>query len=240
MELPKGMYSRRPDSRKCSRCQLELDVFFNHIKSHPCKGEWNKVAPLRILSFDIECAGRKGHFPEVRQATRPFSRGQKTLVLRAIAPTPAFCPHAASTLSFSVFALRVDVGMTAVWHQRSAFIPTAAARVPLLVVFKYGPFFICLLNIAACLYGMSSFHTIGRKGPGDPDCQRGEGARERPRSRQERFHARGLHPHRRRSRHNQRNRSRTAVRGKRYTWLRRVLKIIFYRPHTRCYIDQMQ
>jgi DNA polymerase elongation subunit (family B) len=22
-----------------------------------------KIAPMRILSFDIECAGRKGHFP---------------------------------------------------------------------------------------------------------------------------------------------------------------------------------
>ena len=22
------------------------------------------MAPFRILSFDIECAGRKGHFPE--------------------------------------------------------------------------------------------------------------------------------------------------------------------------------
>ena len=27
-------------------------------------GDWDKVAPLRILSFDIECAGRKGIFPE--------------------------------------------------------------------------------------------------------------------------------------------------------------------------------
>lgn len=66
VELPKGTYSVRSDWKKRSRCQLELDVFFNHMKSHPCKGEWNKVAPLRILSFDIECAGRKGHFPEVR------------------------------------------------------------------------------------------------------------------------------------------------------------------------------
>lgn len=65
IELPKGTYSVRPDSKKRSRCQLEVDVFFNYMKSHPCKGEWNKVAPLRILSFDIECAGRKGHFPEV-------------------------------------------------------------------------------------------------------------------------------------------------------------------------------
>lgn len=67
VELPKGTYSVRSDSKRRSRCQLEVDVCFNHIKSHPCKGEWNKVAPLRILSFDIECAGRKGHFPEVRQ-----------------------------------------------------------------------------------------------------------------------------------------------------------------------------
>ncbi len=65
VELPKGTYSVRSDFKKRSRCELEVDVFFNHMKSHPCKGEWNKVAPLRILSFDIECAGRKGHFPEV-------------------------------------------------------------------------------------------------------------------------------------------------------------------------------
>lgn len=35
--------------------------------SHPPEGEWSKVAPLRILSFDIECAGRKGIFPEANQ-----------------------------------------------------------------------------------------------------------------------------------------------------------------------------
>lgn len=32
--------------------------------SHPAEGEWQKIAPLRILSFDIECQGRKGVFPE--------------------------------------------------------------------------------------------------------------------------------------------------------------------------------
>ena len=35
--------------------------------SHPPEGEWSKIAPLRILSFDIECAGRKGIFPEANQ-----------------------------------------------------------------------------------------------------------------------------------------------------------------------------
>lgn len=28
--------------------------------SHPAEGEWQRIAPLRVLSFDIECAGRKG------------------------------------------------------------------------------------------------------------------------------------------------------------------------------------
>jgi DNA polymerase delta subunit 1 len=31
------------------------------------EGEWNRIAPLRILSFDIECQGRKGHFPEAEK-----------------------------------------------------------------------------------------------------------------------------------------------------------------------------
>lgn len=37
---------------------------FDQFISHPPEGEWAKIAPLRILSFDIECAGRKGVFPE--------------------------------------------------------------------------------------------------------------------------------------------------------------------------------
>ena len=30
------------------------------------EGEWSALSPLRILSFDIECSGRKGLFPEAR------------------------------------------------------------------------------------------------------------------------------------------------------------------------------
>ena len=37
---------------------------WNQFISHAPEGEWSKTAPLRILSFDIECAGRKGIFPE--------------------------------------------------------------------------------------------------------------------------------------------------------------------------------
>ena len=37
---------------------------YSELISHAAEGEFSKMAPFRILSFDIECAGRKGHFPE--------------------------------------------------------------------------------------------------------------------------------------------------------------------------------
>ena len=45
-----------------SSAQIEVDVVWNDFTSHAPDGEWQKIAPLRILSFDIECAGRKGIF----------------------------------------------------------------------------------------------------------------------------------------------------------------------------------
>lgn len=37
---------------------------FSDLISHAPEGGFSKMAPFRILSFDIECAGRKGLFPE--------------------------------------------------------------------------------------------------------------------------------------------------------------------------------
>lgn len=64
VELPAGSYLIRPEERKQSRCQLEIDVSYTSIVSHEPEGDWSKIAPLRILSFDIECAGRRGIFPD--------------------------------------------------------------------------------------------------------------------------------------------------------------------------------
>lgn len=49
---------------RMSRCQIELDVSWEDFVSHAPEGDWSAIAPFRILSFDIECAGRKGIFPE--------------------------------------------------------------------------------------------------------------------------------------------------------------------------------
>lgn len=74
IELPKGKYRVREEKStgntssqspgKASLCQYEVDVGWKDLISHPAEGEWQRIAPLRVLSFDIECAGRKGIFPE--------------------------------------------------------------------------------------------------------------------------------------------------------------------------------
>lgn len=63
IEIPAGKYKLlSKDSRApTSRCQIELDVAYTDFISHEPEGEWSKIAPMRILSFDIECAGRKGN-----------------------------------------------------------------------------------------------------------------------------------------------------------------------------------
>ncbi|XP_050205560.1 DNA polymerase delta catalytic subunit isoform X2 [Mercurialis annua] len=62
IEVPAGKYKKT--SKNLSYCQLEFDCLYSELISHAPEGEFSKMAPFRILSFDIECAGRKGHFPE--------------------------------------------------------------------------------------------------------------------------------------------------------------------------------
>ena len=92
LTLPKETYLVRPQNRKETHCQvrsrcgfvcslyhdcfltfcsfgfkIEVDISYDDVIAQKSEGEWNKIAPLRILSFDIECQGRKGHFPEAKQ-----------------------------------------------------------------------------------------------------------------------------------------------------------------------------
>lgn len=73
-----------------SRCQLEVDVAYDKFIAHEPEGEWSKVAPFRILSFDIECAGRKGIFPEpevdsvIQIANMVMKQGEKEPFIRNV------------------------------------------------------------------------------------------------------------------------------------------------------------
>ncbi|KAK4337001.1 hypothetical protein RND71_044099 [Anisodus tanguticus] len=62
--IENGKYTIRTGKDVESRCQYELDIAYTDVISYAPEDEWSKVAPFRILSFDIECAGRKGIFPE--------------------------------------------------------------------------------------------------------------------------------------------------------------------------------
>ena len=64
IEIPAGTYTVRKGQQKVSLVQIEVECQHDQIVSHAPDGEWSKIAPLRILSFDIECAGRKGIFPD--------------------------------------------------------------------------------------------------------------------------------------------------------------------------------
>lgn len=91
IELPAGKYTVRADKiEKFSRCQYEVDIAWNEFVSYAPEDEWAKVAPFRILSFDIECAGRKGIFPEpekdpvIQIANMVIRQGEKEPFLRVI------------------------------------------------------------------------------------------------------------------------------------------------------------
>ena len=67
VEAPLNKYHILPHKDRHSNCQIEASIHYRDLIAHPNDGEWAKMAPLRILSFDIECAGRKGVFPEANQ-----------------------------------------------------------------------------------------------------------------------------------------------------------------------------
>ncbi|MCJ1412488.1 DNA-directed DNA polymerase delta [Ptychographa xylographoides] len=67
VEVLSNKYHMIAHKDRHSNCQIEAWVHYRDLIAHTNDGEWAKIAPLRILSFDIECAGRKGVFPEANQ-----------------------------------------------------------------------------------------------------------------------------------------------------------------------------
>eukprot|EP01065_Artemidia_motanka_P026432 TRINITY_DN3140_c5_g1_i1.p1 TRINITY_DN3140_c5_g1~~TRINITY_DN3140_c5_g1_i1.p1 ORF type:complete len:1055 (+),score=351.82 TRINITY_DN3140_c5_g1_i1:49-3213(+) len=59
---PVGRFRRKPNP--LSVCQIEIDIAFDELVPRDSVGEYMCIAPARVLSFDIECQGRPGKFPE--------------------------------------------------------------------------------------------------------------------------------------------------------------------------------
>lgn len=68
IEIPAGKWTSRPANNQpvTTLSQIEIDVAFDAFVAHAPEGDWATVAPFRIHSFDIECAGRRGIFPEAK------------------------------------------------------------------------------------------------------------------------------------------------------------------------------
>ncbi|KIJ55415.1 hypothetical protein M422DRAFT_73327 [Sphaerobolus stellatus SS14] len=91
IEIPASTYDI--SKIRSTHCQMEMTTKWDSLISHAPEGEWSTLAPLRILSFDIECAGRKGVFPDaqfdpviqianmvtIQGESRPFIRNVFTL-----------------------------------------------------------------------------------------------------------------------------------------------------------------
>ncbi|CAG0882897.1 unnamed protein product [Cyprideis torosa] len=111
IELPRGSFFVRRRERLTTRCQLEVDVPWDRFISHPPEGPWSDVAPFRILSFDIECAGRKGVFPEpdkdpvIQIANMVIRQGEKEAFIRNVFTLKTCAPIVGSqVLSFETEA----------------------------------------------------------------------------------------------------------------------------------------
>jgi len=109
LEAPAGKYKIRDGKGLpiVSHAQVEIDIAYDQLISHDPVGEWSKLAPLRILSFDIECAGRKGHFPDatidpvIQIASMVTCQGDPEPIVRNILTLKSCAPIAgAQVMSF--------------------------------------------------------------------------------------------------------------------------------------------
>lgn len=120
IELPENKWTMRSNSSSLkfeSRCQIEVDVAWNAFIAHAPEGEWSKVAPFRILSFDIECAGRKGIFPEpnhdpvIQIASMVIRQGEMEPYVRNVFTLNTCAPIVGS----QVFSFKSESEMLAKW-----------------------------------------------------------------------------------------------------------------------------
>lgn len=119
VEAPATTYKLIPSNERQSNCQIEAEVSYRDLIAHKPEGEWSKMAPLRILSFDIECAGRKGIFPEpdmdkVIQIANVVTRyGEKKPFVRNV-----FCLDTTSSIvNTQIFEFAKEEDMLTKWQQ---------------------------------------------------------------------------------------------------------------------------
>lgn len=104
IELPPEKYKLRDKQDFMSHCQIECDINYTDFIAHAPEGDWAGIAPLRTLSFDIECTNRKGIFPEpehdavIQIANVVVKQGIKDPFIRCIFTLRSCAPIAGATV----------------------------------------------------------------------------------------------------------------------------------------------
>lgn len=104
VELPAGKYKLRDQKDHQSHCQIECDINYTDFIAHAPEGQWASIAPLRTLSFDIECANRQGIFPEpehdavIQIANMVVKQGLKEPFIKCIFTLGSCAPIAGATV----------------------------------------------------------------------------------------------------------------------------------------------
>ncbi|KAG8929456.1 DNA-directed DNA polymerase delta [Tulasnella sp. 419] len=160
IEVPAGTYQLRNEREKKSNCQIELDVRNDAFISHLAEGDWSDMAPLRILSFDIECAGRKGIFPEpekdsvIQIANMVTRQGESTPFVRNVF-TLKSCAHIVGS---QVISHREEASMLIAWKN---FVQEVDPDI--IIGYNISNFDLpYLMDRAKALKGASDFPYLGR------------------------------------------------------------------------------
>eukprot|EP01006_Ploeotia_vitrea_P059999 TRINITY_DN75127_c0_g1_i1.p1 TRINITY_DN75127_c0_g1~~TRINITY_DN75127_c0_g1_i1.p1 ORF type:complete len:1053 (+),score=125.84 TRINITY_DN75127_c0_g1_i1:30-3188(+) len=65
VEIPAGKFKVvKPTT---THAQIEVEICYRDLVALPSEGIYNTIAPFRILSFDLECQGEKGQFPNAKK-----------------------------------------------------------------------------------------------------------------------------------------------------------------------------
>ncbi|KAL6749067.1 DNA polymerase delta subunit one [Haematococcus lacustris] len=157
VELPAGSYVVLPTLQ--TYCQIEVHVRYDRLIAHPAEGEWSRIAPFRVLSIDIECCGRKGHFPDakldpvIQIASMVTLQGSATPVVKNVM-TLGTC---ASIVGAEVMAFETEAELLGRW--RDLLVETDP---DIIIGYNIINFDLPYLYERAEALGLKDFHQWGR------------------------------------------------------------------------------
>ena len=86
MSLNSSRFRVRPAQYTETLYKVEIDVHYQDIISREPSSDpkWSAIPPLRFLSWDIECKGRRGHFPNAKKNPITKTPGDPSIMISGV------------------------------------------------------------------------------------------------------------------------------------------------------------